>query len=419
MSERRTETTTAGPGIPCHERSPEDLHAVADVRISHMTEAPATRDGEVRPETWRCEVCRATVMGHAKHACIRRAPASATLAVGDEVRLTRVGKITSWTGAATAPGHRTAGVSWGDDHGTEWLHESRIQRVWISASTQSDADRARQIAINFMQEHVERLDLPIATAATLRDRLAEWFAGAYEAERRRSASDSSDVERRLRTEVESLKVQLDLTKTIATEKANALAAARERLELLRRDASGAPRSSNASPDDGSQRPRPIANDELRACYGCFRCLDAPEHGINNPTLSRMFCCPACGNKRCPRATDHRFACTGSNEEGQPGSRYGCTWDDMHEAVQRTGSAPYTESGPAAPAPALTNENVIATALRIVFDEVGNACAAVEVEASDPFAQSAARECLRRITKIRTSSLHEATPCASDDPKGDE
>ena len=37
---------------------------------------------------------------------------------------------------------------------------------------------------------------------------------------------------------------------------------------------------------------------------------------------RMFICPECGNKRCPRATDHRNSCTSSNEPGQPGSRYG-------------------------------------------------------------------------------------------------
>ena len=39
-------------------------------------------------------------------------------------------------------------------------------------------------------------------------------------------------------------------------------------------------------------------------------------------MSRMFLCPDCGNKRCPRATDHREVCTGSNEPGQAGSRYG-------------------------------------------------------------------------------------------------
>ncbi len=36
---------------------------------------------------------------------------------------------------------------------------------------------------------------------------------------------------------------------------------------------------------------------------------------------RMALCPTCGNKRCPRANDHRHACTGSNEPGQPGSAY--------------------------------------------------------------------------------------------------
>ena len=36
---------------------------------------------------------------------------------------------------------------------------------------------------------------------------------------------------------------------------------------------------------------------------------------------RMVLCPDCGNKRCPHANDHRNACTGSNEPGQPGSAY--------------------------------------------------------------------------------------------------
>lgn len=38
-------------------------------------------------------------------------------------------------------------------------------------------------------------------------------------------------------------------------------------------------------------------------------------------MSRMILCPVCGNKRCPRANDHRNECTGSNEPGQPGSAY--------------------------------------------------------------------------------------------------
>lgn len=38
-------------------------------------------------------------------------------------------------------------------------------------------------------------------------------------------------------------------------------------------------------------------------------------------MTRMIVCALCGNKRCPHATDHEFDCTGSNEPGQPGSRY--------------------------------------------------------------------------------------------------
>jgi len=35
----------------------------------------------------------------------------------------------------------------------------------------------------------------------------------------------------------------------------------------------------------------------------------------------MILCPLCGNKRCPHSTDHNLECTGSNDPGQPGSRY--------------------------------------------------------------------------------------------------
>ena len=60
---------------------------------------------------------------------------------------------------------------------------------------------------------------------------------------------------------------------------------------------------------------------------CHRC--ASEYCEANPEtfdafdfrVGRMFLCPTCGNKRCPHATDHRHECTGSNEPGQPGSRY--------------------------------------------------------------------------------------------------
>lgn len=34
-----------------------------------------------------------------------------------------------------------------------------------------------------------------------------------------------------------------------------------------------------------------------------------------------YACEVCGNKRCPHHSDHRLACTNSNEPGQPGSIY--------------------------------------------------------------------------------------------------
>lgn len=60
-----------------------------------------------------------------------------------------------------------------------------------------------------------------------------------------------------------------------------------------------------------------------ACW-CSNCEDAALAGLP-PTVQllrrRFIVCPTCGNKRCPRATDHALACTDSNEPGQPGSRY--------------------------------------------------------------------------------------------------
>ena len=56
------------------------------------------------------------------------------------------------------------------------------------------------------------------------------------------------------------------------------------------------------------------------CYNCNK--DYTEPGSVFPYVhSIMIVCPECGNKRCPHATDHSFACTGSNEPGQTGSRY--------------------------------------------------------------------------------------------------
>jgi DNA-directed RNA polymerase subunit RPC12/RpoP len=50
------------------------------------------------------------------------------------------------------------------------------------------------------------------------------------------------------------------------------------------------------------------------CHSCFK-------ANGGMMLDRMILCPECGNKRCPKASDHNFSCTGSNEPGQLGSIY--------------------------------------------------------------------------------------------------
>lgn len=53
----------------------------------------------------------------------------------------------------------------------------------------------------------------------------------------------------------------------------------------------------------------------QACW-CLKCRPLRAADI------RMVLCPDCGNKRCPKASHHVLACTGSNAPGQPGSVYG-------------------------------------------------------------------------------------------------
>ena len=57
------------------------------------------------------------------------------------------------------------------------------------------------------------------------------------------------------------------------------------------------------------------NNDTTCCHQCF-------HDSKAMFLNRMILCPTCGNKRCPKASDHSLACTGSNDPGQPGSVYG-------------------------------------------------------------------------------------------------
>ncbi len=59
------------------------------------------------------------------------------------------------------------------------------------------------------------------------------------------------------------------------------------------------------------------------CKNCHTCLDGVLNEYGFPILyTRMILCPRCGNKRCPKATNHALECMNSNEPGQKGSVYG-------------------------------------------------------------------------------------------------
>lgn len=63
-------------------------------------------------------------------------------------------------------------------------------------------------------------------------------------------------------------------------------------------------------------------DDRCTCHRCIRENDIrDESGMYPFSSTRMILCPKCGNKRCPHASDHRLACTDSNEPGQTGSVY--------------------------------------------------------------------------------------------------
>jgi hypothetical protein len=56
---------------------------------------------------------------------------------------------------------------------------------------------------------------------------------------------------------------------------------------------------------------------------CRQCIKDRGDNLNGISLEKvmMIVCETCGNKRCPHATNHRYACTDSNEPGQFGSAY--------------------------------------------------------------------------------------------------
>lgn len=74
--------------------------------------------------------------------------------------------------------------------------------------------------------------------------------------------------------------------------------------------------------------------EPEPCTDCRKCIGetalktAHETGNWwNALPVRMVVCPGCGNKRCPKASYHENACTGSNAPDQPGAADHVTTED--------------------------------------------------------------------------------------------
>ena len=72
-----------------------------------------------------------------------------------------------------------------------------------------------------------------------------------------------------------------------------------------------------TPDSSTSNCREISETSTNSAERCW-CRTCRPVTMND---MRFVVCPDCGNKRCPRANDHRNACTGSNEFGQEGSAY--------------------------------------------------------------------------------------------------
>jgi Zn finger protein HypA/HybF involved in hydrogenase expression len=62
----------------------------------------------------------------------------------------------------------------------------------------------------------------------------------------------------------------------------------------------------------------LAFQERRNRCTCHKCYPID---FSDPYSVFMRLCPECGNKRCPKASNHELACTNSNDPGQEGSIY--------------------------------------------------------------------------------------------------
>ena len=79
---------------------------------------------------------------------------------------------------------------------------------------------------------------------------------------------------------------------------------------------------------GAERPDPLDSGPTMSAWfngcGCWTCTSERVSKLPYPMNMSMpfIACPTCGNKRCPKATQHDQDCSGSNETGQTGSRFG-------------------------------------------------------------------------------------------------
>jgi len=73
----------------------------------------------------------------------------------------------------------------------------------------------------------------------------------------------------------------------------------------------------------NERIERLSNGDFQVAYSCYcyNCNKDRMVGGLPYVMTLMIVCPTCGNKRCPHSTDHKLACTNSNERGQAGSRY--------------------------------------------------------------------------------------------------
>lgn len=70
------------------------------------------------------------------------------------------------------------------------------------------------------------------------------------------------------------------------------------------------------------------------CGNCHACLVGVMENNMPVTSQRMIVCSDCGNKRCPKASNHRHKCTGSNEVGQYGSIYTAPKELSDEEIEQ-------------------------------------------------------------------------------------